>query len=143
MEHAAALLHPLFGRAVRAGLPGAQSIMPSTAKRVGPAPCWTCRCTMSWTRGASIISTRSLSASPKRHCRRRSWWRWCCAPVAARWRVSHRRPERSSRPHSPLAPPAGRCVAHAAATVACAIIRRNKTAGNGVGVKEAGIAARP
>ncbi|MVT27985.1 hypothetical protein GO496_02530 [Acidovorax citrulli] len=38
MEHAAALLHPLFGRAVRAGLPGAQSIMPSTAKRVGPAP---------------------------------------------------------------------------------------------------------
>ncbi|ABM34359.1 amino acid synthesis family protein [Paracidovorax citrulli] len=36
MEHAAALLHPLFGRAVRAGLPGAQSIMPSTAKRGGP-----------------------------------------------------------------------------------------------------------
>lgn len=36
VEHAAALLHPLFGKAVRAHLEPASAIMPSTAKRAAP-----------------------------------------------------------------------------------------------------------
>lgn len=36
LEHAAAILHPRFGAAVRETLKDAQAIMPSTAKRAGP-----------------------------------------------------------------------------------------------------------
>lgn len=36
VEHAAAVLHPRFGKAVRAFLTGASAIMPSVAKRAGP-----------------------------------------------------------------------------------------------------------
>lgn len=36
LEHAAALLHPLFGKAVRSCLAQAQSVMPSTVKRSPP-----------------------------------------------------------------------------------------------------------
>lgn len=36
VEHAAALLHPLFGRAVRARLMQALAVMPSTVKRAAP-----------------------------------------------------------------------------------------------------------
>jgi len=36
VEHAAAILHPRFGKAVRATLDGASAIMPSAAKRAGP-----------------------------------------------------------------------------------------------------------
>ncbi|MBN3787502.1 amino acid synthesis family protein [Burkholderia sp. Ac-20353] len=39
LECGAALLHPRLGKAVRAGLPGATSIMPSVAKRAAPGAC--------------------------------------------------------------------------------------------------------